>query len=61
MIKTKQLAMMKNSQRNKVYDNLSALMEWISYSIQPEVNMILDSIRSVLAVSHRKLTLTYLK
>ena len=56
MIKTKESAMMKNRQRNEVYGNLSALMEWISHSIPPEVDKILDSARSVLAVSHRKHT-----
>ena len=55
MLKNNDSAALKNRQRNEIFTNVSALMEWISHSIPPEVDKMLDSARSVLTVSHRKM------
>jgi hypothetical protein len=54
MLKTSESAAMKNRQRNEVYTNLNCLMEWISHSVPPEIDKILDSARSVLNFSQKK-------
>lgn len=54
MLKNSDSAKMKNRQRTDVYKNLNSLMEWISHSIPPEIDKLLDSARSILAVSYRK-------
>ena len=55
ILKSNETAVMKNRQRIEAYNNLNALVEWISNSIPPEVDKLLDSARSVLASNQKKI------
>lgn len=56
MLKTNDSPALKNRQRSEVFNNLNTLIEWISHSIPPEIDKMMDSARSVLGMSQRKLT-----
>ena len=54
MLKNNESAVLKNRQRTECFNSLNSLMEWISHSIPPEIDKILDSARSVLSFPQKR-------
>lgn len=56
LLKTTDSSMIKIRQRNEAFSSLNSLFEWISQSIPPEVDKLLDSARMVFGNSGKKVT-----